>query len=166
MDFHPFILCQPGERPPKPRPMHTGEGLGDRMRTAAFAELQAIAAFQWAAGNFMDVSQALRDDWSAQVKDESRHYNMIRRRMEELGLAMTDRPVSTALWESLKECTTGREFCIRIAAAEERGRKAGIRLVGFLEKSDPDTAAVFRDIAADEVAHVALAATYFDWTPE
>jgi uncharacterized ferritin-like protein (DUF455 family) len=166
MDFRPFILCQSGERPPKPRPMHTPEGLGDRMRTAAFAELQAIAAFQWATEKFMDVSQALRDDWAAQVKDESRHYNLIRRRMEDLGLGLTDRPVSTALWESLQDCTTGREFCIRIAAAEERGRRAGVRLAGFLEKSDPDTASIFREIAADEVVHVALAATYFDWTPE
>lgn len=166
MDFRPFILCPPGERPPKPRPMHIREGLGDRMRTAAFAELQAIAAFQWAAEKFKDVPEALRDDWKAQIKDESRHFNLIRRRMEELGLTLTDRPVSTALWESLQECTTGREFCIRIAAAEERGRQAGVRLVGFLEKSDPETAAVFRQIADDEVAHVALAATYFDWTPE
>jgi len=166
MDFRPFIICEPGQRAAKPRPMHTPEGLGDRMRTAAFAELQAIAAFRWAAEHFQDVPQTLRDDWAAQVADETRHYEMICRRMEELGFEITGRPVSTALWVSLKGCVTGEEFCVKIAAAEERGRQAGVRLVRHLENSDPVTAAVFREIAADEVAHVALAATYFDWTPD
>jgi len=146
--------------------MGTREGLGDRMRTAAFAELQAIAAFRWAAVHFQDVPQVLRDEWAAQVADESRHYQMICRRMEDLGFELTGRPVSTSLWESLKECATGQEFCIRIASAEERGRRAGVRLAGHLKESDPVTAAVFREIAADEVAHVALAATYFNWSPE
>ena len=165
MDFRPFTLCEPGQRAPKPRPMNTPAGLGDRMRTAAFAELQAIAAFRWAADHFQDVSSSLRDDWAAQVADETRHYQMICRRMEKLGFEITERPVSTALWESLKGCGSGQEFCIKIAAAEERGRQAGVRLVRHLEKSDPDTAAIFREIAADEVAHVALASTYFGWTP-
>jgi uncharacterized ferritin-like protein (DUF455 family) len=145
--------------------MDTPAGLGDRMRTAAFAELQAIAAFSWAADHFQDVPPTLRDDWAAQVADESRHYQMICLRMEELGFEITERPVSTALWESLKGCTSGQEFCVKIAAAEERGRQAGVRLARHLEKSDPDTAAIFREIAADEVAHVALASTYFGWKP-
>lgn len=166
MDFRPFVICEPGQRAAKPRPMNTPAGLGDRMRTAAFAELQAIAAFRWAAEHFHDVPQSLRDQWSAQINDETRHYEMICRRMEELGLELTERPVSTSLWKSLQECATGQEFCIKIASAEERGRQAGVRLAGFLETIDPETAAVFREIANDEVAHVALATTYFDWTPE
>jgi len=166
MDFHPFIICEPGERAAKPRPMNTLVGLGDRMRTAAFAELQAIAAFRWAAEHFQDVPQSLRDQWTAQIADETRHYQMIFRRMKELGLELTDRPVSTSLWKSLQECATGEEFCIKIASAEERGRQAGVKLAAFLAKSDPATAAVFREIAADEVAHVALASTYFNWNPE
>jgi uncharacterized ferritin-like protein (DUF455 family) len=166
MDFSPFVLTPPGERSPKMRPIHTPEGLGDRMRTAAFAELQAIAAFTWAADRFQDVPQALRDEWKAQIADESRHYRLICGRMEDLGLALTDRPVSIGLWESLQECTNGRDFCIRIANSEERGRQAGVKLVEYLEEKDPETAAVFREIVADEVAHVALAERYFDWRPD
>jgi len=55
MDFHPFKTVEPGQRAAKPRPMNTLAGLGDRMRTAAFAELQAIAAFGWAAEHFQGV---------------------------------------------------------------------------------------------------------------
>jgi uncharacterized ferritin-like protein (DUF455 family) len=166
LDFSPFDICGPGERPGKPRAMNTPEGVGDRMRAAAFAELQAIAAFQWAADHFTDVSEDLRTSWRAQVADESRHYDMIRTRMDELGVDVRGRKVSLSLWETLQECATGQEFCIRIAAAEERGRRAGLKLAGHLKKSDPATAAVFLEIAADEVAHVALAATHFDWTPD
>ncbi len=136
------------------------------MRTAAFAELQAIVAFRWAVDQFPDAPPALRDKWTAQVADETRHYEMICRRMGELGFELTGQPVSTALWESLKVCTTDRDFCIRIASAEERGRLAGVRLVDYLGKSDPETTAIFQEIADDEVAHVALAATFFDWVPE
>jgi len=166
MDFDPFIICSPGERAPRPRPINTPDGLGDRMRTAAFAELQAMVAFRWAAVQFPDAPATLRDKWTAQIADETRHYEMICRRMEELGFELAGQPVSTSLWESLKVCTTGRDFCIRIASAEERGRQAGVRMVNYLGKSDPETAAIFQEIVDDEVAHVALAATFFDWVPE
>jgi uncharacterized ferritin-like protein (DUF455 family) len=165
MDFSPFVICAPGVRPPKPRGMDVPEGLGDRMRTAAFAEFQAVAAFRWAAERFRDAPPALREAWSSQVGEEARHFGMIRRRMEELGFGLADRPVSTALWNSLQECLTAEEFCIRIASAEERGRLAGERVYSHLAEKDPVTAAIFREIADDEVAHVALAKTFFGWTP-
>lgn len=166
MNFSPFIITPAGERAPKPRPVTTAEGLGDRMRTAAFAEFQAIIAFRWAAERFQDVPQTLRDDWIAQIADETRHYDMICKRMEDLGFSLAERPVSIGLWESLQECSTGKDFCIRIANSEERGRRAGVLLVEYLGESDPETASIFQEIVEDEVAHVALAETYFDWIPE
>ena len=165
MDFAPFIICPPGTRPPKPRHPGTPEGLGDRMRTAAFAERQAVLAFTWAAATFADAPPQLCRDWLSQVPQEQRHYEMIVGRMAELGFDLTGRPVSAGLWASLQTCTSAGEFCCRIAAAEERGRQAALRLITFLAESDPATCDIFRQIAADEVAHVALATTYFGWTP-
>ena len=110
--------------------------------------------------------QTLRDEWTAQIADETRHYDMICKRMEDLGFSLAERPVSMGLWESLQECSTGKDFCIRIANSEERGRRAGVQLVEYLGESDPETAAIFQKIVDDEVAHVALAETYFDWIPE
>ena len=166
MDFSPFIITPAGERAPKPRPITTAEGLGDRMRTAAFAEFQAIVAFRWAADHFQDVPQGLKEAWIVQIADETRHYHLICKRMEDLGFTLAGRAVSIGLWESLQECTNGMDFCIRIAGSEERGRRAGVQLVEYLGESDPETAAIFQEIVDDEVAHVALAETYFDWTPE
>ena len=110
--------------------------------------------------------QKLRDAWRAQVPDEVKHCKLICSCMKELGIAIRGRPVSARLSESLKECTSGKEFCIRIAGAEERGRRAAIRLIDALSEGDPQTAAIFREIAEDEVAHVALAKTFFVWSPE
>jgi len=69
-------------------------------------------------------------------------------------------------WDALQTCQSAEEFAITIATAEERGRLAGLRLVKFLGKSDPITAALFQKIADDEVAHVALATTFFGWRPD
>ena len=165
MNHEPFILCGPGQRQPKPRPIHTPGGLADRMRTAAFAEKQAIFAFGWAASKFQDVPQALRDDWARLIPEEEKHYRLIVGRMEELGFSLDERPVSLGLWKSLEACETGQEFCLRIAGAEERGRQAGLLLAEYLSEKDPDTARIFEEIVTDEVAHVKLADTYFGWTP-
>lgn len=135
------------------------------MRTAAFAEWQAIAAFGWAAKRFTDAPAELRSAWKRVVKDEVRHYNLIRGRMTALAIDPAERPVSLFLWYSLVACGSGEEFCVKIAGAEERGRLAAVKLVDFLGQSDPETAAVFREIAEDEVGHVSLAATYYGWTP-
>jgi uncharacterized ferritin-like protein (DUF455 family) len=136
------------------------------MRTAAFAEKQAVAAFAWAAANLADAPAGLRRGWLAQVPQEQHHYDLIVTRMAELGIALDKRPVSLGLWDSLATCTAAREFCLRIASAEERGRRAGLRLVAMLGETDPLTCTIFQRIAADEVAHVALAATYYGWTPD
>lgn len=164
MNWEPFVVCDDDE-PPKPRSFRDPQGLGDRLRTAAFAEFQAIRAFSWAAKRFDDVPLELRRRWTELVDDERRHYDLIVGRMAELELDIKARPVSAALWRSLEACERGRDFCIYIASAEERGRQAGLLLIRALERSDPATADVFREIVEDEVEHVALADTYFGWKP-
>lgn len=165
MNWDPFVVCAEGVEPPKPRPFRKLEGLGDRLRTAAFAEFQALRAFGWAAERFDDVPDELRRRWSEIVKDERRHYELIIGRMAELDIKVDERPVSLALWRSLMACDKGRDFCIYIANAEERGRQAGLMIVKALDSSDPRTAAIFREIVEDEVEHIALADRFFGWRP-
>lgn len=38
MSWEPFVVAAAGTRTPQPRGINTAEGLGDRLRTAAFAE--------------------------------------------------------------------------------------------------------------------------------
>lgn len=161
LDCGPFQLCEPGKRAPRPRLLDTPQGLGDRLRTAAFAEWQAVTAFGWAAERYADAPEGLRRSWRDQVADEERHCRLLLGRMEELGFDPAGRPVSDALWRSLRECPTAREFCLFMTGAEERGRQAAVQLSEALVRSDPATSGVFAAIAADEERHVALADLYY-----
>ncbi|PIE75526.1 hypothetical protein CSA17_06990 [bacterium DOLJORAL78_65_58] len=98
MDTAPFQILAEGRKPPRPRGLNTPEGLGDRMRTAAFAEKQAIHAFRWACERFQDVPGELRAAWAALIPEEEKHYRLIVTRMAELGFALDARPVTLNLW--------------------------------------------------------------------
>jgi len=164
-DFSPFVLCPAGRRAPAPRSLGSTEGVGDRLRTAAFAERQAVLAFSWAITTFTDAPRGLHEAWRRQIPEEQQHYDLIVNRMSELGFDLKARPVSRGMWDNLSRCATSREFCLMITTAEERGRLAGLRLAEFLQSRDPETAAIFQKISRDEEAHVALALTFFGDPP-
>ena len=148
-------------KPESPRSIHSIEGIGDRMRVAAFAEIQARDAFLWAIGRFPDAPDSLKQDWVRLSGDEQRHLDSLLARMAELGIDPQGRTLTNDLWVSLTTCQTLREFMLFIANAEERGRKAGMRFFESLHERDPVTAEIFRKIAEEEVAHIALAQIYF-----
>lgn len=77
--------------------------------------------------------------------------------MDELGVSVTERPVSLHLWDSFTACQTAKQFTERMAGAEERGLRAGERFHRKLAERDPVTAEMFGQIAREEAGHVALA---------
>lgn len=160
-DWAPFAVLPREERAAPPRAIETKEGLGDRLRTAAFAEIQAQHAFLWGAERFTDAPDSLRDAWRALALEEKKHLGWLLKRLEEIGLEITERPVSDWLWVSLTTCTSAREFAVFMASAEERGRKAGVRFFQQLLKTDPVSARIFGKIAEEEVEHIRLAEKYF-----
>lgn len=166
MSWEPFVLAPPDEKAPFPKPMSHREGLGDRLRIAAFAELQAVRAFGWATENFADVSPKVIEGWQLQIPEEKFHFRLIMERMAHLGVHAHQKPVSASLSESLYACQTGREFAVKIATAEHKGRLAALKMAAYLENRDPVTAQVFLRIAHDELAHVQLVIDNFNWQPE
>jgi len=158
MDWEPFHVCEPDEFAPAPRGAGTPEGLGDRLRVAAFAELQAREAFRWAADTLLDASDELRTAWRRIADDEHRHLEMLLGRMAELGVRPEARPVSDRLWRSLRACRSTREFVAYMKTAEERGRAAEESFRRQFAERDPVTAAIFGKIADDEAEHIALGA--------
>lgn len=144
-----------------PRPLQTRAGIGDRLRTAAFAEVQAEEAFLWAAEFFSDAAPELKSCWRALALQERKHRDWLINRMNELEISLIERPVSDVLWTSLVSCKSAREFCHYMADAEERGRRAGERFHDSLKSSDPKTAAVFGQIALEERAHIEAAFRFF-----
>jgi uncharacterized ferritin-like protein (DUF455 family) len=157
----PFVLVPRGNKSDAPRSLDTPEGVGDRLRSAAFAEIQAREAFLWAASQFTDAPEALKRAWIGLSQAEDRHLNWLLQRMTELNVDVQARKVSDYLWISLITCKSAREFALYMASAEERGRKAGVRFQQGLQASDPKTAEIFGKIAEEEVAHIALAEKYF-----
>jgi uncharacterized ferritin-like protein (DUF455 family) len=159
--WEPFRVTLDGNHGDLVRSLSTQEGIGDRLRSAAFAEIQAREAFIWAASTYVDADSALREAWLALSVEENKHLNWLLQRMQELGLEVGERKVSDHLWISLTRCTSAEEFTLYMASAEERGRKAGVRFYEALLTTDPITAKIFGKIAEEEVAHIALAQKFF-----
>ncbi len=159
--WSPFLLAEPGAHGDAPRSIRTPEGVGDRLRAAAFAEIQAREAFLWAADRFEDADPRLRQAWRRLAESEQQHLDWLLARMRELGVSISERRVSDFLWQSLIGCQTAREFAHYMANAEDRGRRAGERFHQNLAQTDPVTAAIFEKIAAEEVGHIALASRFF-----
>jgi uncharacterized ferritin-like protein (DUF455 family) len=157
MNWDPFDVCPPDDFPPAPRGINAPEGVGDRLRVAAFAELQAREAFLWAADTLLDADDELRGAWREIAADENRHLQLLLGRMAELGVEPAARPVSDRLWRSLRACSGAREFTQYMRTAEERGRAAEESFRVSLARRDPVTSAIFGRIAEDEVRHIARA---------
>jgi len=160
-DWSPFRLCEPEKRPPRTRAMRTVPGVGDRLRVAAFAEIQAREAFLWAATTFSEASNSLKAAWKGLAQAEDRHLNWLLRRMAEIGTPVEERPVSHELWQSFQSTSSAKDFAVFMASAEERGRIAGERFAHELEEFDPISAKIFGKIAEEEVEHIRLAEKYF-----
>jgi uncharacterized ferritin-like protein (DUF455 family) len=135
--------------------------VGDRLRAAAFAEIQAREAFLWAAERFADESDELKRAWRELAVSEQLHLDWLLGRMRELDVAVEAREVSDFLWRSFMNCGSAREFAHFMAGAEERGRRAGERFHEQLQTTDPESARIFGRIAEEEVAHIALAERFF-----
>ena len=160
-DWSPFSVCAPGAQAPAPRSVTTREGVADRLRAAAFAELQAREAFRFAADAFVEAPEELRSAWRALAAAEDRHLGWLLARLAALGVRPDERPVSARLWEALASCARAEEFEVLIAKAEERGRQAGERFATAMLAVDPESAAVFGRIADEEAGHVALARRFY-----
>lgn len=157
----PFQLAPIGAHADAPRSIRTIEGIGDRLRAAAFAEIQARDAFNWAADHFSDAEPRLKDAWRRLAESEQRHLDWLLARMLDLQIQVPGRFVSDHLWYSLVACKNAKDFAVFMAGAEERGRRAGERFHQALEATDPTTAEIFRKIADEEVGHIALAKKFF-----
>jgi uncharacterized ferritin-like protein (DUF455 family) len=165
MSWEPFVLSSPEQKLPFPQPMSHRDGLGDRLRIAAFAELQAVRAFGWASEHFKDVPISLIEGWERQIPEEKLHFRLIMERMSNLGVRPEKKPVSAKLSETLFTCETGEKFAIEIATAEHKGRLAALKMADYLQDRDPVTTRVFLRIARDEMSHVQLVMDHFDWKP-
>lgn len=159
--WEPFKLSPRGSRAQEVRALNTPEGIADRLRIVAFAEMQARQAFLWAAESFEEATPELRDAWRRLAKEEEKHFGWLMNRLMELDVNVGERLVCDDLWHSLVGCTSSKEFAVYMATAEERGRKGGERFYQSMLNIDPISAKLFGKIAEEEVMHIRLAAQFF-----
>jgi uncharacterized ferritin-like protein (DUF455 family) len=157
VDWAPFRVVSPPARPDGARGLGTEHGIGDRLRVAAFAELQAFRAFDWAAERFGEAPADLRAAWRRMALEEKLHLDLLLARMAELGVEPAERSVSDGLWLRLCSSASVPEFVSRMREAEARGKAAEDSFRAALAERDPVTAAIFGRIADDEAEHLALA---------
>lgn len=147
--------------PARMRALHTPEGLGDRLRLVAFAERQAFHAFTAAALRFTDAPKELIEAWKWVALEEAKHESWLLKRLEEIGQDVSSVPVSLNLYYSLQKCQTAKDFAFYVSDAEERGRVGAEKFADVLAQTDPVTATMFKQIAEEEKAHIALVHRFF-----
>lgn len=154
-NWAPFRLTS-GKTDPV-RAMTAPEGVADRLRIVAFAELQAREAFRWGAERFPEAPERWRKLWLEFADVEDRHAQMLLDRMSELGVDAGGRLVSDRLWQLCRKAEDWEMFLFLLSSAEERGMEAGFTLGRQMMPVDGKSAAIFEQIAHEEVEHVQMA---------
>lgn len=165
----PEIHFQNGYTPFRPvagkpdaiRPLASAEGVADRLRVVAFAELQARDLFLYGAERFGAVVPAQwASDWRRFAEVEDRHAQMLLSRMAELGAEPGARSVSDKLSRLCRATEDSVLFLFLLSSAEERGMESGFVLGEQMRAVDAASAEIFAQIAREEVEHVEAARSF------
>lgn len=154
LNWQPFRV---GRRPDRIRSLKSPEGIGDRLRAVAFAELQARDGFLWGIARFPEAPAAWREAWSRFAAMENRHAQLLLDRAAALNIDLGARVVTDNLLRMFHSATDAEIFLYQISTAEERGMDVGSSMVEPMQSVDPETAEIFRICVAEEEEHVATA---------
>lgn len=154
-NWGPFRLAERGDAI---RALQSAEGVADRLRLVAFAELQARDAFRSGAQRFEGrIPEELRQTWLRFAEVEDRHAQMLLTRMGELGVEPGGRAVSDKLTRLCEKAEDPILFLFLLSSAEERGMEQGKILGEQMLAVDETSARIFLQIAEEEVEHVQMA---------
>ena len=145
------------KRADKLRSIQSAEGIGDRLRIVAFAELQAREGFLWGVEQFREAPSEWREYWKEFSQMENCHAQLLLDRATELNLKLEERAVSDSLFKSFLKAKTPEAFFYLMATAEERGMDIGLSMVDTMRSIDEKSAEVFYRCAKEEVEHIEAA---------
>lgn len=171
----PAPIRMPG-RPSTPLLVHPRDlprrGLGTPVGRAAFIhaiahiELNAVDLAWDAVYRFRCLPQGFYADWVAVADDESRHFMLLRARLQAHGCDYGDFAAHNGLWEMCEK--TAHDGLARMALVprvlEARGLDVTPAMIVKLRSlGDPATAEVLEIILREEVAHVAAGSRWYRW---
>jgi uncharacterized ferritin-like protein (DUF455 family) len=166
-------------RPPRPelvpprrlrdRSLSTPEGRVAAVHAVAHIEANAVDLAIDAVHRFRSMPAAFHDDWLRVAAEEATHFELLRRRLHELGADYGDLPAHGGLWDACA-ATAGdplRRMALVPRVLEARGLDVnpGLR-ARFAAAGDHATAAILDVILADEIGHVAVGDRWFRWLCE
>jgi uncharacterized ferritin-like protein (DUF455 family) len=116
-----------------------------------------------------DLPRAFYDDWVQVAADEARHFDMLQRRMAQLGGAYGDLPAHDGLWQAASD--TSDDLMARLALVpmvlEARGLDTTPGAVEKLRNNgDAESAEILLTIGEEEVPHVAAGVRWFRFLAE
>lgn len=171
----PQPIRMPG-RPGKPNLVHprdlprrgfgTVEGRAAFIHAVCHIELNAIDLGWDAVYRFHGMPRAFYADWVSVANDESRHFVMLRARLQELGYDYGDFDAHNGLWEMCEK--TAHDGLARMALVprvlEARGLDVTPGMIRKLrELGDDATADILVVILREEVGHVAAGSRWYRW---
>lgn len=141
-------------------------------KTGRIALLHAVAHIEFSAillhwdglYRFRGLPKEYYHDWLRVTLEELGHFEMLRRRLSELGSDYGELPVHDGLWRVADD--TAHDVLARLALVprcmEARGLDVTPGMIERLEQAgDRDSVKILRKILADEVGHVALGSKWF-----
>jgi len=155
--------------PPRDMPRRTTAGVAGRvalLHALAHIELNAVDMTWDLIGRFhrADVPRAFFDNWVQVGLEEAKHFDLVSRRLAELGAAYGDLPAHDGLWQAAQ--ATGHDLMARVAIVplvlEARGLDVQPSMLAKLRgHGDEASASVLEIIYRDEKRHVAFGARWF-----
>ncbi len=106
------------------------------------------------------------DDWIGVAKDEAEHFDMLSRRLVDMGSAYGDHPAHDGLWEAAEN--TADDLLARLALVpmvlEARGLDTTPMAVKRLRDAGDDASAeIFETIGREEIPHVRAGVRWFEF---
>ncbi|WP_414639821.1 ferritin-like domain-containing protein [Arenibaculum sp.] len=125
-----------------------------------------VARFRSAREGGEPLPRAFCDDWVRVADEEATHFELLSRRLLELGSGYGALPAHDGLWQASRD--TAHDLAARLAIVplvlEARGLDVTPAMIANLRRfGDDASAAILQRIHDDEIGHVAAGRRWFDW---
>ena len=153
----------------KKRSMNTVEGRATLIHALTHIEFNAINLALDAVWRFPDMPEQYYTDWLKVAAEEAYHFSLLNAHLKTFGYEYGSFPGHNALWEMVER--TQKDVLARMALVprtmEARGLDASPPLRNKLAQAGDMAAAEIIDIILrDEIGHVAVGNTWYNWLCE
>lgn len=172
-DAAPLPIGEPG-RPARPvlvmpadvprRGLGTAQGRAALLHAVTHIEFNAINLAWDAVYRFRDLPERFYDDWVRVADEEAHHFQLLRRRLQQLGYDYGDFPAHNGLWDMAQK--TAFDPMVRMALVprvlEARGLDVTPAMMKRLRQvGDLESVAILEIILRDEIGHVEIGSRWF-----